>query len=57
MEQAGLDFYERVIAGFDELSAQEDRFVVVEASTSISEISITIKSKVLQILSKKEKQQ
>jgi dTMP kinase len=32
IEQAGEDFFEKVIAGFDHLASQEDRFFTVDAT-------------------------
>ncbi|MEX2404288.1 MAG: dTMP kinase [Balneolales bacterium] len=38
MEQSGIEFYQRVIRGFDELANQVSRFRTIDASASIEEI-------------------
>lgn len=38
MEQAGEDFFMKVIKGFDELAKKEDRFVVINATRSFEDI-------------------
>ncbi|MEX0929514.1 MAG: dTMP kinase [Balneolales bacterium] len=49
MENSGLDFYRRVISGFDELAALEARIVVLEASGSVDHIA----DKIWQIIQRK----
>ena len=38
MEQAGTEFFEKVIQGFDDLAKNEERFVTIDALGSIDEI-------------------
>lgn len=38
MEKSGIDFFTRVITGFEKLAAQESRFVTIDASASVEEI-------------------
>lgn len=38
MEQSGIEFYENVIKGFDELAEQENRFVRIDASRSVEDV-------------------
>ncbi|MFY0697198.1 MAG: dTMP kinase [Balneola sp.] len=38
MEQSGIEFFQNVIKGFDELSKSEDRFVTIDASKNIDEV-------------------
>lgn len=38
MEQAGEDFFMKVIKGFDELAKKEDRFLVLDATRSLEDI-------------------
>ncbi|MEX0685904.1 MAG: dTMP kinase [Balneolales bacterium] len=52
MENSGNDFYSKVITGFDDLSRQEKRFVVINALNSIEDISKKIKKKVMVTLGK-----
>ncbi|GAB5408748.1 MAG: dTMP kinase [Balneolaceae bacterium] len=42
MEQAGEEFFIKVIKGFDELAKKEPRFIVIDASDSIDEIHSSI---------------
>ncbi|MEQ9310403.1 MAG: dTMP kinase [Balneolaceae bacterium] len=42
MEQAGKEFFTKVIKGFDELSKTESRFIIIEASKSVEEIHSSI---------------
>ena len=45
MEQSGIEFFENVIKGFDELSKSEDRFVTIDASKNVDEVHNLILSK------------
>ncbi len=38
MEQSGIEFFENVIKGFDELSESEERFVTIDASKNVDEV-------------------
>lgn len=38
MEQSGIEFYENVVKGFDELSKSEERFITIDASKSVEEV-------------------
>ncbi|MEQ9090584.1 MAG: dTMP kinase [Balneola sp.] len=38
MEQSGIEFFENVIKGFDELSESEERFVIIDASKNVDEV-------------------
>jgi len=38
MEQSGVEFYENVIKGFDELAKSEERFVTIDASQTADEV-------------------
>ncbi|MEO9884094.1 MAG: dTMP kinase [Balneola sp.] len=38
MEQSGIEFYQNVIKGFDELAESEQRFVTVDASKDVNEV-------------------
>ncbi|MEQ9280702.1 MAG: dTMP kinase [Balneola sp.] len=38
MEQSGIEFFENVIKGFDELSKSEERFVTIDASKNVDEV-------------------
>lgn len=38
MEQAGEDFFKKVIDGFDEIAKKEERFIIIDASKSIEEV-------------------
>ena len=38
MEQSGIEFYQNVIKGFDELSKKEGRFVNIDASKTVEEV-------------------
>lgn len=38
MEQSGIEFFQNVIKGFDELSKSEDRFVTIDASKNVDEV-------------------
>lgn len=38
MEKSGIEFYRRVIRGFDDLAARESRFITIDASTAVEEI-------------------
>ncbi|MEX0780528.1 MAG: dTMP kinase [Balneolales bacterium] len=42
MENSGVEFYRRVIKGFDKLAIQESRFVTIDASRSVKEIEKNI---------------
>lgn len=44
MEQSGIEFYENVIKGFDELAEQENRFVSIDASKSVEVVHSDILS-------------
>ncbi len=48
MEQAGEEFYTKVIHGFDELAKKESRFIVIDASQSIEGIH----QEIVKVLSK-----
>ncbi len=45
MEQSGIEFFQNVIKGFDELSKSEDRFVTIDASKNVDEVHNLILSK------------
>jgi len=45
MEQSGIEFFQNVIKGFDELSESEERFVTIDASKSVDEVHNLILSK------------
>ena len=45
MEQSGIEFFENVIKGFDELSESEERLVTIDASKSVDEVHDLILSK------------
>ncbi|OAN64239.1 dTMP kinase [Balneola sp. EhC07] len=45
MEQSGIEFFQNVIKGFDELSKSEDRFVTIDASKNVDEVHDLILSK------------
>ncbi|MEP2446068.1 MAG: dTMP kinase [Balneola sp.] len=45
MEQSGIEFFENVIKGFDELSKSEERFVTIDASKNVDEVHDLILSK------------
>jgi len=38
MEQSGIEFFQNVIKGFDELAESEQRFVTVDASKDVNEV-------------------
>jgi len=38
MEQAGVEFYENVIKGFDELSKSENRFITIDGLQSVEQV-------------------
>lgn len=38
MEQSGIEFFQNVIKGFDELSKSEERFVTIDASKNVDEV-------------------
>ncbi len=38
MEQSGIEFFENVIKGFDELSESEERFVTIDASKDVDTV-------------------
>ncbi|HCI70258.1 MAG TPA: dTMP kinase [Balneola sp.] len=38
MEQSGIEFYQNVIKGFDELAEKEVRFVTIDASKTVEEV-------------------
>ncbi|XWN38214.1 MAG: dTMP kinase [Balneola sp.] len=38
MEQSGIEFFQNVIKGFDELSESEERFVTIDASKNVDEV-------------------
>lgn len=38
MEQSGIEFFQNVIKGFDELSKTEERFVTIDASKNVDEV-------------------
>ena len=38
MEQSGIEFYQNVIKGFDELAEKEERFVTIDASKTVEEV-------------------
>ena len=39
MEQSGIEFYQNVIKGFDELAEKEVRFVTIDASKTVEEVN------------------
>jgi dTMP kinase len=45
MEQSGIEFFQNVIKGFDELSKSEERFVTIDASKNVDEVHDLILSK------------
>jgi dTMP kinase len=45
MKQSGIEFFQNVIKGFDELSKSEDRFVTIDASKNVDEVHNLILSK------------
>lgn len=45
MEQSGIEFFQNVIKGFDELSESEERFVTIDASKNVDEVHNLILSK------------
>lgn len=45
MEQAGEEFFTKVIQGFDDLAEKESRFIVIDASKTVEEIHSLILSK------------
>lgn len=45
MEQSGIEFFQNVIKGFDELSKSEERFVTIDASKNVEEVHDLILSK------------
>lgn len=46
MEQSGVEFYENVIKGFDELAKSEERFITIDASKSPDEVHQHILSQI-----------
>ena len=44
MEQSGVEFFNKVVHGFDELAKSENRFKTIDASSSIEEIHAEIMS-------------
>jgi len=44
MEQSGIEFFENVIKGFDELAESESRFVTVDASKGVEDVHAIILS-------------
>jgi dTMP kinase len=46
MEQSGVEFYENVIKGFDELAKAENRFVTIDASKNVEEVHKLILSNI-----------
>lgn len=50
MEQAGEHFFEKVIAGFDELSKKDSRFKIIDASQTVEDIHDQIMKELLTYL-------
>lgn len=51
MEQSGVEFYENVIKGFDQLAETNDRFVAIDASDSVEKVHAQILEKLKPFLS------
>ena len=50
MEQSGNEFFKRVISGFDELSANYDRFKIIDASKNIHDVHSEIMTHLKQLI-------
>lgn len=50
IERTGDHFFDRVVAGFDELAREEARFMVIDASRSVREVEQEIRESVKRLL-------